>query len=49
MRFASASPTGLPDVVTVAFSVDGGYINTAGFDIAKTVRYRNIRANPRSR
>ncbi len=46
MRFASASPTGLPDVATVAFSVDGDDILTAGFDIAKTVRYRNIKANP---
>ena len=47
MRFASASPTGLPDVATVAFSVDGDDILTAGFDIVKTVRYRNIKANPR--
>jgi len=48
MRFASASPTGAPDVATVAFSVDGDDIVTAGFDIAKTVRYRNIQANPRA-
>ena len=48
MRFASASPTGQPDVATVAFSVDGDDIVTAGFDIARTVRYRNIGANPRA-
>jgi pyridoxamine 5'-phosphate oxidase family protein len=48
MRFASASPSGLPDVAAVAFSVDGDDIVTAGFDIAKTVRYRNIQANPRA-
>lgn len=48
VRFASASPAGRPDVATVAFSVDGDDIVTAGFDIAKTVRYRNIRANPRA-
>lgn len=48
MRFASASPTGLPDVAAVAFSVDGDDIVTAGFDITKTVRYRNIQANPRA-
>jgi pyridoxamine 5'-phosphate oxidase family protein len=30
------------------FSVDGDNIVTAGFDIAKTVRYRNIQANPRA-
>ena len=48
MRFASASPKGLPDVATVGFSVDGDDIVTSGFDIAKTVRYRNIRTNPRA-
>ena len=48
MRFASASATGAPDVAAVAFSVDGDDIVTAGFDIAKTVRYRNIQANPRA-
>ncbi len=46
MRFASASPTGRPDVAAVGFSVDGDDIVTAGFDITKTVRYRNIAANP---
>lgn len=48
MRFASASPDGVPDVATVVFSVDGDDIVTAGFDITKTVRYRNIRRNPRA-
>ncbi len=48
MRFASASPTGRPDVAAVAFSVDGDDIVTAGFDITKTVRYRNVSANPRA-
>lgn len=48
MRFASASPTGAPDVATVAFSVDGDEIITAGFDITKTVRYRNIKTNPKA-
>ena len=48
MRFASASLTGRPDVATVAFSVDGDDIVTAGFDITKTVRYRNVEANPQA-
>lgn len=48
MRFASASPTGMPDVATVAFSVDGDDLITAGFDITKTVRYRNVQRNPRA-
>lgn len=48
MRFATASLSGRPDVATVAFSVDGDDIVTAGFDIAKTVRYRNVQDNPRA-
>lgn len=48
MRFASASPTGRPDVAAVAFSVDGDDIVTADFDFSKTVRYRNVEANPRA-
>jgi pyridoxamine 5'-phosphate oxidase family protein len=48
MRFASASLSGRPDVATVAFSVEGDEIVTAGFDIARTVRYKNIQANPQA-
>jgi pyridoxamine 5'-phosphate oxidase family protein len=48
MRFASASPQGRPDIAAVAFVVDGGDIVTSGFDIRKTVRYRNIGKNPRA-
>jgi pyridoxamine 5'-phosphate oxidase family protein len=46
MRFASASETGKPDVAPVSFGVDGDTIVTAGFDIARTVRYRNVGRNP---
>lgn len=48
MRFATASPTGRPDVAPVVFQLDGDDIVTAGFDIASTVRYRNVQANPRA-
>ena len=48
MRFASASPEGRPDIAAVAFVVDGDDIVTSGFDIRKTVRYRNIGKNPRA-
>jgi pyridoxamine 5'-phosphate oxidase family protein len=48
MRFATASPSGKPDVAPVAFSVDGDDILTAGFDITRTVRYKNVLANPRA-
>jgi len=46
MRFASASAAGKPDVAPVTFEVEGDDIITAGFDIARTVRYRNIQSNP---
>ena len=48
MRFATASPTGRPDVAPVVFDVDGDDIVTAGFDITHTVRYRNVQQNPRT-
>ena len=48
MRFATASPEGKPDVAPVVFEVDGDDIVTAGFDIARTVRFRNIEKNPRA-
>lgn len=47
MRFASASTEGRPDVAPVVFDVDGDDILTGGFDVAHTVRYRNIQFNPR--
>ena len=47
-RIATASATGVPDVAVVGFGVDGDHIVTGGFDISKTVRYRNLLANPRA-
>lgn len=47
MRFASASPSGRPDVAPVVFQLLGDDIITAGFDITHTVRYRNVQVNPR--
>ena len=48
MRFATASPSGKPDVAPVVFEIDGDDIITAGFDITHTVRYRNVQGNPRA-
>jgi pyridoxamine 5'-phosphate oxidase family protein len=47
-RIATASASGEPDVAAVGFSVDGDHVVTGGFDITKTVRYRNLLANPRA-
>jgi len=48
MRFATASSTGVPDVAPVTFEVDGSDIVSGGFDIARTVRFRNVGENPRA-
>ena len=45
-RIATASAVGVPDVAAVGFGVDGDTLVTGGFDITKTVRYRNLLANP---
>jgi pyridoxamine 5'-phosphate oxidase family protein len=45
-RIATASASGVPDVAAVGFGVDGDTLVTGGFDISKTVRYRNLLANP---
>jgi pyridoxamine 5'-phosphate oxidase family protein len=45
-RIATASGSGVPDVAAVGFGVDGDTLVTGGFDITKTVRYRNLLANP---
>ena len=47
-RLATASPTGAPDVAAVTFGVDGDTVVSGGFDITKTVGYRNLVANPRA-
>ena len=48
MRFATASSSGKPDVAPVTFGLDGDDIVTGGFDITRTVRFRNVAANPRA-
>jgi pyridoxamine 5'-phosphate oxidase family protein len=47
-RIATASASGVPDVAAVGFGVDGDTLVTGGFDITRTVRYRNLLANPRA-
>jgi pyridoxamine 5'-phosphate oxidase family protein len=47
-RFATASADAQPDVAVVTFGIDGDDVVTGGFDIAKTVRYRFVQANPRA-
>jgi pyridoxamine 5'-phosphate oxidase family protein len=47
-RLATSSASGQPDVAAVTFALDGDSIVSGGFDITKTVRYGNLRGNPRA-
>jgi len=47
-RIATASASGVPDVAAVGFGLDGEEVVTGGFDLTKTVRYKNLLANPRA-
>ena len=47
-RLATASASSVPDVSPVGFGVDGDSIVSGGLDITRTVRYRNLLANPRA-
>lgn len=46
-RIATASEEGQPDVVPVGFDFDGEYFYVGGFNNAKTIKYKNVLANPR--
>jgi pyridoxamine 5'-phosphate oxidase family protein len=47
-RLATASASGEPDVSAVGFGVDGDTIVSGGLDLTKTIRYRQLRENPRA-
>jgi pyridoxamine 5'-phosphate oxidase family protein len=47
-RLATSSASATPDVSAVVFSVDGDTITSGGYDITKTIRYRNLLANPQA-
>lgn len=47
-RLATASPLGEPDVAAVGFALEADHIVSGGFDITKTVRFKNLRDNPRA-
>jgi pyridoxamine 5'-phosphate oxidase family protein len=45
-RLATAAVDGTPDVSAVGFRLDGDVIVSGGLDLTKTVRYRQLQANP---
>jgi pyridoxamine 5'-phosphate oxidase family protein len=47
-RLATSSSSATPDVSAVVFAVDGDTITSGGYDITKTVRYRNLLSNPQA-
>lgn len=46
-RIATASSDGQPDVAPVGFDFDGEYFYVGGFNITKTIKYKNVLVNPR--
>ena len=42
-RLGTVAPDGQPDVVPVAFAIDGPHIYIPGYDITRTRKYRNVR------
>jgi pyridoxamine 5'-phosphate oxidase family protein len=47
-RIATASTEGLqPDVAPVGFDFDGTYFYVSGFDLKKTLKYKNVQSNPK--
>jgi pyridoxamine 5'-phosphate oxidase family protein len=47
-RLATASASGLPEVSAVGFGLDGDAIVSGGIDLTKTVRFKNLKENPRA-
>jgi pyridoxamine 5'-phosphate oxidase family protein len=46
-RIATASSDGQPDVAPVGFDFDGECFYVGGFNITKTIKYKNVLVNPR--
>ncbi|QQG48651.1 MAG: PPOX class F420-dependent oxidoreductase [archaeon] len=45
-RLATASSSGQPHVVPVTYTFDGESIHFGGWDLASTLKYRNLASNP---
>ena len=46
-RVATSAPNGQPHVVPVVYEFDGKYLYFCGWNLSKTLKYRNILSNPR--
>jgi pyridoxamine 5'-phosphate oxidase family protein len=47
-RLATASASGEPEVSAVGFGLEGDAIVSGGIDLTKTIRFRNLKENPRA-
>jgi pyridoxamine 5'-phosphate oxidase family protein len=47
-RVATASKESQPDVAPVGFDFDGTYFYVGGLNLSKTLKYKNIQANPKT-
>jgi pyridoxamine 5'-phosphate oxidase family protein len=47
-RLATASASGQPEVSAVGFGLEGDAIVSGGIDLTKTVRFKNLKENPRA-
>jgi pyridoxamine 5'-phosphate oxidase family protein len=46
-RIATASEDIQPDVAPVGFDFDGMHFYVGGFNLSKTLKYKNVQANPK--
>lgn len=46
-RIATVSAASQPDVAPVGFDFDGTYFYVSGYTLSRTLKYRNVQANPR--
>jgi len=46
-RVATASPSGQPHVVPVGYTFDGSTITFGGWNLARSLKYRNLMSNDR--
>ncbi|HEV8340998.1 MAG TPA: PPOX class F420-dependent oxidoreductase [Candidatus Binatia bacterium] len=46
-RIATASKESQPDVAPVGFDFDGTYFYVGGYNLSKTLKYKNVQNNPK--
>jgi pyridoxamine 5'-phosphate oxidase family protein len=47
-RIGTSSRKGEPDVAPVGFDFDGEYFYVGGYDVTRTLKYKNVQENPRA-